>query len=61
MSLVPAMLRGLSAFPITPADPCGHVDMDCLVLLVERPVAAEVDSIDLLGSTGTYAYLTRAE
>ena len=29
--------------------------------LVARLVAAGVDSIGLLGSTGTYAYLTRAE
>ena len=32
-----------------------------LVRLVQRLAAAEVDSIGLLGSTGTYAYLTRAE
>ncbi|WP_236552479.1 dihydrodipicolinate synthase family protein [Belnapia sp. F-4-1] len=57
----PGMFRGLSAFPITPADPAGHVDTDGLVRLVQRLAAAEVDSIGLLGSTGTYAYLTRAE
>jgi len=61
MSMVPTMFRGLSAFPITPADPRGHVDTDALVRLVQRLAAAEVDSIGLLGSTGTYAYLTRAE
>ncbi len=61
MSIALPMFRGLSAFPITPADPCGHVDTDGLVRLVQRLAAAEVDSIGLLGSTGTYAYLTRAE
>jgi 4-hydroxy-tetrahydrodipicolinate synthase len=61
MSMAPAMFRGLSAFPITPADPRGHVDTDALVRLVQRLAAAAVDSIGLLGSTGTYAYLTRAE
>ena len=59
--MAPAMFRGLSAFPITPADPCGHVDTAAVVRLVECLAAAKVDSIGLLGSTGTYAYLTRAE
>lgn len=61
MPHVPEMFRGLSAFPITPADPVGRIDTDGLVHLVQRLVAADVDSIGLLGSTGTYAYLTRAE
>jgi 4-hydroxy-tetrahydrodipicolinate synthase len=61
MSMTHAMFRGLSAFPITPADQCGHVDTDALVGLVLRLAAAKVDSIGLLGSTGTYAYLKRAE
>src|SRR4051812_7120573 len=61
MSMALPMFRSLSAFPLTPADPHGHVDTDDLVRLVERLAAAEVDSIGLLGSTGTYAYLTRAE
>lgn len=60
MSVVP-MFRGLSAFPITPADPHGRVDAEGLARLVQRLAAAKVDSIGLLGSTGTYAYLTRAE
>ncbi|MDO9712231.1 dihydrodipicolinate synthase family protein [Paracraurococcus lichenis] len=61
MPTPPAMFRGLSAFPITPADARGRVDTDALATLVERLAAAAVDSIGLLGSTGTYAYLTRAE
>src|SRR3954470_14585315 len=56
-----SIYRGLSAFPITPADAEGRVDTAALVRLVERLAAARVDSICLLGSTGTYAYLGRAE
>ncbi|MDF2809817.1 MAG: dihydrodipicolinate synthase family protein [Microvirga sp.] len=52
---------GLSAFPITPVDNSGRVDADALRRLVSRLVAAEVDSIGLLGSTGIYMYLTRDE
>src|SRR3954451_3586853 len=56
-----SLFRGLSAFPITPADAEGRGDTVALVKLVERLGAAQVDSIFLLGSTGTYAYLDRAE
>jgi 4-hydroxy-tetrahydrodipicolinate synthase len=55
------LLKGLSAFPITPSDDDGRVDIDALRTLVGRLCAAKVDSIGLLGSTGTYAYLSRAE
>lgn len=54
-------IKGLSAFPITPADPSGRVDTHDLQRLVARLASAGVDSIGLLGSTGTYAYLTREE
>lgn len=54
-------LSGLSAFPITPAGPDGRVDTAGLRRLLAPLVAAGVDSIGLLGSTGTYAYLTREE
>ncbi|TDR93012.1 dihydrodipicolinate synthase family protein [Enterovirga rhinocerotis] len=54
-------LSGLSAFPITPADRHGTVDEAALRRLVARLAAARVDSIGLLGSTGTYAYLTREQ
>jgi 4-hydroxy-tetrahydrodipicolinate synthase len=54
-------LNGLSAFPITPSDAGGRVDIAALRILVGRLCAAKVDSIGLLGSTGTYAYLSRAE
>lgn len=59
--MTPALFQGLSAFPLTPASPDGRVDTDALGHLLERLVAAGVDSIGLLGSTGIYAYLERSE
>lgn len=56
-----AVFQGLSAFPLTPASPDGRVDVDALGQLLERLVAAGVDSIGLLGSTGIYAYLEHSE
>ncbi|WP_027145817.1 dihydrodipicolinate synthase family protein [Mesorhizobium sp. WSM3626] len=53
--------RGLSAFPITPSSSNGNVDEIGLQKLVARLVEARVESIGLLGSTGTYMYLTRQE
>ncbi len=53
--------RGLSAFPITPADAHGRVDAASLQGLLSRLTAAGVDTIGLLGSTGSYPYLSRAE
>lgn len=53
--------RGLSAFPITPADARGHVDAAALRRLLGRLTRAGVGSIGLLGSTGSSPYLTRAE
>ncbi|MBB3348299.1 dihydrodipicolinate synthase family protein [Sphingomonas sp. BK069] len=55
------LFTGLSAFPLTPADGDGVVDTAMLGILVERLVAAGVDSIGLLGSTGIYAYLDRTQ
>ena len=55
------LFTGLSAFPLTPADVDGIVDTAALGLLIDRLAAAGVDSIGLLGSTGIYAYLDRAE
>lgn len=55
------LFSGLSAFPITPTDHNGRVDTSALSALVERIAAAPAASIGLLGSTGGYAYLTRAE
>lgn len=58
---MPKLFHGLSAFPITPADAAGRVDTAALSRVVGPLVTAGVDSIGLLGSTGTYAYLDRAE
>mmetsp|Transcript_9734 Transcript_9734/g.19549 ORF Transcript_9734/g.19549 Transcript_9734/m.19549 type:complete len:326 (-) Transcript_9734:257-1234(-) len=55
------LISGLSAFPITPHSDSGVVDCNALATLVQRLVSANVDSIGLLGSTGSYAYLDRTE
>ena len=54
-------MTALCAFPITPASPDGIVDLVAVRRLVAPLVAAKVDSIGLLGSTGSYPYLARAE
>ena len=54
------MFTGLSAFPLTPVID-DAVDEDLLAALVARAAAAGVDSIGALGSTGSYAYLSREE
>src|SRR3984957_15102132 len=56
-----AFFTGLAAYPITPADPDGIVDVTTLRALVRRLADAKVDAVGLLGSTGTYAYLSRSE
>lgn len=54
------MFSGLSAFPLTPLNETA-IDEAAFVRLVERLAVASVDSICALGSTGSYAYLTRAQ
>ncbi|MFC4303775.1 dihydrodipicolinate synthase family protein [Cohnella boryungensis] len=54
------MFTGLSAFPLTPMNETG-IDEKAFVRLIKRLVEAGVDSIGALGSTGSYAYLTRDE
>jgi 4-hydroxy-tetrahydrodipicolinate synthase len=54
------MFSGLSAFPLTPLNETA-IDEAAFVRLVERLAVAGVDSICALGSTGSYAYLTRAQ
>ena len=54
-------LKGLSAFPITPSDRSGRVDVGALRALVSPLLTAGVDSVGLLGSTGSYPYFTREE
>ncbi len=55
------MFRGFSAFPITPADEQGRVDTGALRTLLARLTDGRVDSIGLLGSTGSYPYFDRGE
>lgn len=54
---------GLSAFPLTPInnDAGGTIDETAFSNLIARLAAASVDSITVLGSTGSYAYLTAEE
>ncbi|GMK37381.1 dihydrodipicolinate synthase family protein [Paenibacillus sp. CCS19] len=54
------MFTGLSAFPLTPMNEKG-IDEEAFVQLIQRAANAQVDSISALGSTGSYAYLTREE
>lgn len=54
------MLKGLSAFPLTPMSETG-IDEVAFTRLLKRLISAKVDSIGVLGSTGCYAYLGREE
>ncbi len=54
------MFTGLNAFPLTPLAE-QRIDEAAFTTLVERLVAAGVDAITALGSTGSYAYFTREE
>lgn len=54
------MFTGLSAFPLTPITASG-VDEQGFSKIVARLTAARVDSMGILGSTGSYAYLTREQ
>lgn len=56
-----ALFSGLSAFPITPMTPEGEVISPDLQQLVRRIEAGGADSIGLLGSTGTYMFLSREQ
>ncbi|GAA3060114.1 MULTISPECIES: dihydrodipicolinate synthase family protein [Actinomycetes] len=59
------IFSGLSAFPLTPfrraADGTDTVDLDAVSSLVARCASAGAQSITVLGSTGSYAYLDRTE
>lgn len=55
------LFSGLSAFPLTPTDQRGRLLPDAMKRHLERLRAAGVASIGLLGSTGSYAYLTLEE
>lgn len=54
------MFKGLSAFPLTPIDE-SSIDETAFATLIQRLTGAKVHSIGVLGSTGSYAYLSRKE
>ena len=54
------MFTGLSAFPLTPMNEQGIKEQE-FTQLVARLAQAQVDSIGVLGSTGSYAYLSVEE
>ncbi|MBE3510605.1 dihydrodipicolinate synthase family protein [Enterobacter cloacae complex sp. I2] len=54
------MFHGLSAFPLTPLKD-GKFNEQSFIKLLAPLVDARVDSLGILGSTGSYAYLTVEE
>ncbi|WP_282498785.1 dihydrodipicolinate synthase family protein [Pantoea stewartii] len=54
------MFTGLSAFPLTPVTARG-IDEEGFTKILARLTAARVDSLGVLGSTGSYAYLSREQ
>jgi len=55
------LFSGLSAFPLTPTDNHGRLMPDVMAQHLERLGLAGVNSVGLLGSTGSYAYLSPEE
>lgn len=53
------MFKGLSAFPLTPIKN-GVVDEAAFIRIIRMLASSDVDSIGVLGSTGSYAYLDKA-
>ncbi|MGO1736437.1 MAG: dihydrodipicolinate synthase family protein [Leucobacter sp.] len=54
------MFTGVNAFPLTPLDE-DRIDERSFTGLIERLTTAGVDSITVLGSSGSYAYLSPEE
>ncbi|ANS43026.1 dihydrodipicolinate synthase family protein [Serratia inhibens] len=54
------MFTGLSAFPLTPVSD-DKVDEKSFQRIMKRLVDARVDSVGVLGSTGSYAYLSQEQ
>ncbi|WP_370606146.1 dihydrodipicolinate synthase family protein [Pantoea ananatis] len=54
------MFKGLSAFPLTPFM-SGSPDEKSFLRILRRLTDAKVDSLGVLGSTGSYAYMTREQ
>ena len=55
------MFKGFSAFLITPANSDGVVQSDALQRVLARLEGSGVASVGLLGSTGTYMFMSCAE
>lgn len=55
------MLSGLIAYPITPTDAAGRVQVDTYARLIARLIDAGVDGICAMGSTGIYPFLDLSE
>lgn len=53
--------KGIIAYPITPFDGDGQVNLDALKRSIDRLIADGVDAIAPLGSTGESAYLSHDE
>lgn len=54
------MFSGLSAFPLTPISH-DEVHAEAFIGIIKNLVQAQVDSITVLGSTGSFAYLSQKE
>lgn len=54
------LFQGLCAFPLTPLRD-QYIDEAAFTALLARLTDAGVDALGVLGSTGSYAYLTREE
>lgn len=54
------MFKGLCAFPLTPLNE-SSIDQNALANLIRNLNDAKVHSVGVLGSTGSYAYLSREE
>ncbi len=54
------MFTGLCAFPLTPLHQ-QNIDEKAFIRILARLTDAGVDSLGILGSTGSYAYLSREQ
>ena len=56
-----ASLQGVYPYLVSPVDADGRIKRQTLDLLVERLIDAGVHGLTPLGSTGEFAYLSRAQ
>lgn len=54
-------IKGIVAYPVTPFNSSGAVNVEMLHAVLDRLIEADVDAIAPLGSTGETAYLTDQE